>query len=92
MKDIFIGLIEKTNDPTAPVIINKVFENCERLAKMLVPFGNNAEVQKMTDKLLQAFSKTDDSFAHDPNFIIALCALLVQSIIEYARSVANDRA
>lgn len=86
MKQVFIQLIKKTENPIAPLAFNDAFNGCDRVARILVPFGSNTKVEEITSKLLQSFPDNDDAFARDPNFIISLCSLLSQSLVEYARA------
>lgn len=84
IKETFVRLIEKTENPTAPIAFHELYGNCDRVAKMLVPSADKAKTLEYTDRLLAKFP-ADGSFAGDPSFIIALAGLLSQALVEYAR-------
>jgi hypothetical protein len=72
-----------TENPNAPFILQNAHGACERLGKLLIPKAEQASVIAYSEKLLRQFPAHDESYASDPNFLIALSGLLSVSIEYY---------
>jgi hypothetical protein len=86
MKELFIKTIEATENPNAPFILQNAHGACERLGKLFIPKAEQASVISYSEKLLRQFP-ADESYASDPNFLIALSGLLSVSIEYYVRGL-----
>jgi FMN-dependent NADH-azoreductase len=85
INQIHVALIERTNYPLAPIVMQQVADATESYAKMLAGISNKEKVHELTDKLLQAFSDDHDPVFYSPEFNMALSAMLKRSSIGFVQ-------
>jgi hypothetical protein len=86
-KRAFVKLIERTEDPMAPIKLQEAHKYVDLAAKMLVNTVDKDEVRTYKDALLSFWPDEGEleAICGKPAFIIAVSAILVQSLIEYAK-------
>lgn len=88
IRKLMTSAIERTENPVAPIIMQEAYSAVNKLAKLMTPIAESqAEVEIYSERLLREFSDAElNKIGGDPAFVIALCALLTQSLIEFAKS------
>lgn len=87
IKENFIKAIEATGHPLAPIILQELYAACNKLGPVLVSSAKCEETQAHAERLLKNYPMTNDDYARDPNFILALSSLLANSLVEYGRAL-----
>ena len=82
VKTAIVRLIERTNNPFAPVILQETHNNANRLADMLRPEADQAKAEAYLERLLAHF-EDDEEFSSDPAFILCVCGMLMEAIVTY---------
>lgn len=91
-KKLFIAAVEKTDNPLAPIILSDSFDAVVKLGKLMTPMSDKACCQQMIDNMLKAFTDDDlNTDGGDPNFICALCLLLVTSLEHFGRNLTKGK-
>lgn len=84
----FTKAIEATNNPLAPIILQEAYGRANQVGAMLSCVASKAEVQSIADRLLKDYSDVEiDKLCATPEFIIALCGLLTNALLAYAREL-----
>jgi hypothetical protein len=86
-KRAFVKLIERTEDPIGPIKLQECHRWVEAVGKMLARPELKEEATIYT-KALTSYWPDDDELnkiCGSPGFIVALCLLLSQSLVEYAK-------
>lgn len=81
----FCKMIEATEHPLAPIILQYAYSNIGHLATLLAaPGSTKVETEQLTERFLRDFSDDQlEALSARPAFIIALCSLLAASIESY---------
>jgi hypothetical protein len=91
-QELMANAIRKTENPLAPMIIQDAYGAVDRLAKMLVAGKlDRSLVEAHKIELLSAF--TDDelkAYSKRPEFLLALCAMLITALMDYAGDVVKE--
>jgi hypothetical protein len=91
LKKAWPALIKVTNDPTAPMKMQKAYAAVDAVGRMLASSGTNAElVRKYHDTLVVGF--TDDEIeviATTPEFLIALASSFCTAMIHYTTALVE---
>jgi hypothetical protein len=84
-KDFVIKLCEKTNNPLAPIILHKFENDVEKMASLvLVPLCKEDKTNTLSERLLKDFSNEElKTVSSDPNFLLALLAIVKESTIMF---------
>lgn len=83
-KTFFSSTIERIQNPLAPLIFQDAYSVLDRLAKMLSSHADEETVNGHVDAFLKGFGLSDEELnklSCDPNFAMALCGLLTQSLV-----------
>lgn len=90
IKKAFARLIETTEDPLAPIRMQKAYGAIADLGQMMAGQCDAVKVSKYVDYMTQEWSNEINKVCHEPEFIMALCGMLSESLVTYARKVAGD--
>ncbi len=90
--DMMKRVIAKTNDPFMAMRVQDAYTKNEALGKAMADHVvNKASVQAITDRLLKDFPDAElDKLCEQPEFVVALCGMLNQSILAYVRRLIHD--
>lgn len=86
-KEMFEAAIEKTEDPLAPIKLEKAYNGAISVGMMFAGTGDQARVEHFSRLLLNAFPNDMDVTASDPDFICALASLFATSIEYFGKSL-----
>jgi len=83
-------LIVATEDPLAPIRLNDTYTQVNRLGKMLSNQTTAIDSEKIAEKFLSSWSYAElEQLSNEPEFIVALCSLLCESIRGYVIKVTE---
>jgi len=84
-------LIETTEDPTAPIKLNQLYGAADKVGRMLAVKASKDKVDTIKGLMLKQWNEDNiDDVAYSPEFIIALCAMLCQSLVGYTNKLTGD--
>jgi hypothetical protein len=87
IKHKFIAAIEQTHNPMAPIILQNTYKSVEQAGSMFASIAERNRTADIKQDLLQAFPENMDDVAASPEFIVAVCALLAQALIQYGKKL-----
>src|SRR5262245_40984588 len=81
-------VIQRTGNPTAPLLLQQVGSGVDRLGAMLAPSCDPTRVTELTELLLQAFPDPEnlEEVTRTTEFVVTLCALLHTSLISWVNT------
>lgn len=84
IRDFAIGLIERTQNPVAPLAFDKCANGLEAVVKMVIPAADEAKSQAYGARLIKDFGADEiNEIGGDPEMIIALCGMLKVALTHY---------
>lgn len=91
VKRAFIASIESTEDPLAPIKLEKAYLAVTSLGAMFAQKKYQASADEYTKRLLKDFPDDDelDKVCTEPGFLIALSGLFVAALGKYVSRLAN---
>lgn len=85
-RDRAIRLIRKTDNPVAPLLLHSFENGVEKMAQMIAPLCSEEQSNLYRERLLKDFSDEElERMSGDPNFILALLAMVKQSTIDFIK-------
>jgi len=83
-------LIEATDHPLAPIILQDAHNSVSRLGPLMASQTDFETVQKLIESLLAHFTEADlEEVCHTPAFVMALSGMLQSAIEAYVSNVAK---
>lgn len=80
-KQRFIALIERTDNPLAPLIIQAAHNANERLGPLLAPLADREATKALTSKMMSSWSDEEmNALSTKPELVIALASMLNTAI------------
>lgn len=90
IKELFIKTIKATENGTAPLTLQAAYTANDSLARLLVSKADKLKSLAYQEKLLEAWPGAEaDEVAAEPEFIIALAALLNSSLVSWVRKLPD---
>lgn len=90
IKELWIKTINATENGTAPLTLQAAYTSNDALARLLVSKADKLKTLSYEEQLLKAWPGAEaDNVAADPEFIIALAALLNSAIVAWVRGLPN---
>ena len=90
------ALIQATEDPTAPIKINQLHSAASSVGRMLAHKADKHTTQIYSESLTSAWAWDKDAkleeVCYEPEFVIALCSMLCESLVGYTRKVSGDHS
>lgn len=87
IRDYMASAIERTQDPTAPLKLQEAHKYVELVGKMMAGVADKDTTLEMLDNLTVSFPKNMDKIAADPAYICALCNLLSNALVYWAKDI-----
>jgi hypothetical protein len=93
IKKAWAALIERTEHPLAPIIVQEAYTNTDRLGRMLgsSPNTDKNKARAYMEKLLSNWTDEElNRICSEPEFVAALASMLCDSIKSYTRETTLD--
>ena len=86
---MFIGLITRTENPMAPLQVGKLGNAIEALAPTLKEIANREQVEAYMEVMCDSI-KDVDKVSNSPEFVLALMAMLIESLKGFTADCAES--
>lgn len=92
IRKAWLKLIEATNNPMASFNIEGAYKFTQAVGEMLASKADIHKVQVYTEALMSFWPDEDelDRVCYEPEFVMALCGMLCESLVSYVRKVSGD--
>jgi hypothetical protein len=92
IKRATMALIHKHENPLAPITISNAYGALEALGKLMADVSEPETVKAYNECLLSAWDEEGqlEEVCCKPEFVMALCAILSQSLIAYVNKEASN--
>jgi hypothetical protein len=86
IKDFVSGVITRTQNPVAPILLQDLHGAATGMAKTLAAISSQEQVEHLSLRLLRDFSDTElKTIPGSPEFLMALCALVTEASVAFAQ-------